>query len=74
MRGAGGARATCEQPSAARTRADPPDRPPTAQPPRFAGIEQQITRLAEVESLQEEWALQAEAQDEVERLLRADAL
>lgn len=35
------------------------------------GIEQQIARLSEIEGLQEEWALQAEAQEEVERLLRA---
>ena len=30
-------------------------------------------RLSEIESLQEEWQLQAEAQDEVERLLRTTA-
>jgi len=35
------------------------------------GIEIQIERLKEIEALQEEWELQAEAQDEVERLLRA---
>lgn len=35
------------------------------------GIESQIARLDEVEELQAEWTLQAEAQDEVERLLRA---
>lgn len=35
------------------------------------GIEQQIVRLGEIEELAEEWQLQAEAQDEVERLLRA---
>lgn len=35
------------------------------------GIEEQIVRLGEVEELQERWQLQAEAQDEVERLLRA---
>ena len=36
-----------------------------------AGIEAQIERLGEIEALQEEWQVQAEAQDEVERLLRA---
>jgi hypothetical protein len=36
-----------------------------------AGIEAQIARLAELEELQEEWQIQAEAQDEVERLLRS---
>ncbi len=35
------------------------------------GIEQQIMRLEEVEELQEQWQLQAEAQEEVEKLLRA---
>lgn len=35
------------------------------------GIEQQIARLTEVEGLAAEWALQADAQEEVERLLRA---
>jgi hypothetical protein len=38
------------------------------------GIEQQIARLSEIESLQEEWQIQAEAQDEVERLLRSQAI
>ncbi|KAL4420877.1 hypothetical protein ABPG77_002836 [Micractinium sp. CCAP 211/92] len=37
------------------------------------GIEEQILRLSEIESLQEEWQIQAEAQDEVERLLRSSA-
>jgi hypothetical protein len=36
-----------------------------------AGIEAQIARLGEIEELQAEWRVQAEAQDEVERLLRA---
>ncbi|GAB4823249.1 hypothetical protein N2152v2_010295 [Parachlorella kessleri] len=35
------------------------------------GIEEQIARLTEIEGLQEEWQVQAQAQDEVERLLRA---
>ena len=35
------------------------------------GIGAQVERLAELEALQEEWRAQAEAQDEVERLLRA---
>ena len=39
--------------------------------PTTAGIAEQIQRLEEIESLQEDWQLQAEAQDEVERLLRA---
>jgi hypothetical protein len=39
---------------------------PTAE---LAGIEEQIAALNEVEELQEEWKIQAEAQDEVERLL-----
>lgn len=34
------------------------------------GIEEQVARLFEVEELQQQWKLQAEAQDEVERLLR----
>ena len=34
------------------------------------GIEVQIAKLGEIEELQSEWQLQAEAQDEVERLLR----
>lgn len=34
------------------------------------GIEVQIAKLGEIEELQSEWKLQAEAQDEVERLLR----
>ncbi|KAI3436374.1 hypothetical protein D9Q98_002427 [Chlorella vulgaris] len=38
------------------------------------GIEQQIQRLSEIESLQEEWQIQAEAQDEVERMLRSSAI
>lgn len=33
-------------------------------------IESQIRDLAEVEEMQEEWELQAEAQDELETLLR----
>lgn len=37
------------------------------------GIEAQILRLGEVEELAEEWKLQAEAADEVERLLRSPA-
>ncbi len=37
------------------------------------GIEQQMVRLTELEELQDEWAVQAEARDEVERLLRAPA-
>ncbi len=37
------------------------------------GIEVQIARLSEIEELQSEWKLQAEAQDEVERLLRTAA-
>ena len=37
----------------------------------LAGIEEQIARLTEIEGLQEEWQVQAQAQDEVERLLRA---
>ena len=36
-------------------------------------IEVQIVRLGEIEELQAEWTLQAEAQDEVERLLRTVA-
>ena len=36
-----------------------------------AGIEEQILRLEEVAEMQADWRLQAEAQDEVERLLRA---
>lgn len=50
-----------------------PRRPasPLRPPP---GIEEQIARLSEIESLQEEWQLQAEAQDEVERLLRSQAI
>lgn len=36
-----------------------------------AGIEEQIQRLQEVAEMQDDWRLQAEAQDEVERLLRA---
>lgn len=35
------------------------------------GIEEQMQRLSEVEELQTEWQLQAEAQDEVEKLLRS---
>ncbi|PSC68405.1 SET domain-containing [Micractinium conductrix] len=35
------------------------------------GIEEQILRLSEIEELQAEWTIQAEAQDEVERLLRS---
>jgi hypothetical protein len=34
-------------------------------------IESQINDLVEVEEMQAEWELQAEAQDELERLLRA---
>ena len=34
-------------------------------------IESQIKDLMEVEEMQTEWELQAEAQDELERLLRA---
>ncbi|GBF93654.1 hypothetical protein Rsub_06757 [Raphidocelis subcapitata] len=37
----------------------------------IAGIGEQIERLTELEALQEEWQAQAEAQDEVERLLRS---
>eukprot|EP00898_Chlorokybus_atmophyticus_P007955 jgi/Chlat1/8160/Chrsp76S07616 len=36
------------------------------------GITEQITRLMEVESLQQEWQWQAEANEEVERLLRSE--
>ncbi|KAG2493008.1 hypothetical protein HYH03_008672 [Edaphochlamys debaryana] len=36
-----------------------------------AGIQQQMVRLVELESLQEDWRAQAEARDEVERLLRS---
>jgi len=36
----------------------------------LAGIEQQMERLTELESLQDDWRVQAEARDEVERLLR----
>lgn len=36
-----------------------------------AGIEEQIMRLEEVADMQADWHVQAEAQDEVERLLRA---
>ncbi|GIL63825.1 hypothetical protein Vafri_17820 [Volvox africanus] len=36
-----------------------------------AGIQEQVARLVELESLQEDWRAQAEARDEVERLLRA---
>lgn len=43
-------------------------------PPPSTGIEEQIARLSEIESLQEEWQIQAEAQDEVERLLRSQAI
>ncbi len=39
----------------------------------FAGIEEQLRRLAEVEFLQEEALLTAQAEDEVERLLRGGA-
>ena len=35
------------------------------------GIEEQLSRLDEVAEMQADWRLQAEAQDEVERLLRA---
>jgi C4-type Zn-finger protein len=35
------------------------------------GIEEQLSRLEEVAEMQMDWRLQAEAQDEVERLLRA---
>ena len=35
------------------------------------GIEEQITHLEEVADMQAGWRAQAEAQDEVERLLRA---
>ena len=35
------------------------------------GIEQQMVRLVELEGLQEEASLQAEARDEVEKLLRS---
>ena len=34
------------------------------------GIEEQLLRLEEVAEMQADWRLQAEAQDEVERLLR----
>ncbi len=34
------------------------------------GIEEQLMRLEEVAEMQADWRLQAEAQDEVERLLR----
>jgi len=37
----------------------------------LAGIEMQLTRLEELESLQDDWRVQAEARDEVERLLKA---
>ncbi|KAG1656631.1 hypothetical protein FOA52_008636 [Chlamydomonas sp. UWO 241] len=37
----------------------------------LADIEQQIMALSEMESYRDEWAMQAEARDEVERLLRA---
>ncbi|EFJ52995.1 hypothetical protein VOLCADRAFT_85808 [Volvox carteri f. nagariensis] len=37
----------------------------------LAGIEEQVARLVELESVQEDWRAQAEARDEVERLLRA---
>jgi hypothetical protein len=40
----------------------------------LAGIGEQIERLSELEALQEEWRTQAEAQDEVERLLRAPSM
>ncbi|GLC33999.1 hypothetical protein PLESTM_000142600 [Pleodorina starrii] len=36
-----------------------------------AGIQEQVARLVELESVQEDWRAQAEARDEVERLLRA---
>lgn len=36
-----------------------------------AGISAQIDKLVEMESLQEDYKLQAEARDEVEKLLRA---
>jgi hypothetical protein len=36
-------------------------------------IESQIRDLVEVEGMQADWELQAEAQDELERLLRAPA-
>ena len=35
------------------------------------GIEEQLLRLEEVAEMQADWRLQAEAQDEVERLLRS---
>ena len=37
------------------------------------GIEEQVARMVEVEELQQQWRLQAEAQDEVEKLLRQGA-
>jgi hypothetical protein len=36
-----------------------------------AGIDAQIARLEEVEELAADWRLQAEAADDVERMLRA---
>ncbi|GFR42706.1 hypothetical protein Agub_g3629 [Astrephomene gubernaculifera] len=36
-----------------------------------AGIQEQLARLVELEAVQEDWRAQAEARDEVERLLRA---
>lgn len=35
------------------------------------GIEEQVARLMEVDELQAQWKLQAEAQDEVEKLLKS---
>ena len=43
----------------------------TEVPAEVAGIEEQIAALEEVSDLAAEAALQAQAQDEVERLLRA---
>jgi hypothetical protein len=36
-----------------------------------AGIEEQISRLSEIEELEAEWRAQAAAQDEVEKMLKA---
>jgi len=36
-----------------------------------AGIQEELSRLSDIEDLQEQWRAQVEAQDEVERLLQA---
>jgi hypothetical protein len=36
----------------------------------FAGIQEELSRLSDIEDLQEQWRAQLEAQDEVEKLLQ----